>query len=546
MEGILDASRFSGIANYNANGEMVLCNPTFLDLFGDDIRKRPLCELFLNREHWQDFLAKLDSDGGIFGSMDLLRSDGSHLQAQTACTLRKGTAGENIGYLLIVRDESEERSLRHDLERSYRELEEKVVQRTSELRKTLDEVQRLKQMQDGDYFLTTLLLEPLSLNSVDSQNFSIETFTRQKKTFAFKAREYEIGGDLNIACTLQLRQKKYTLVLNGDAMGKSIQGAGGILVLGSLMRAIIERSRLSPIEREYYPERWLKNAINEIQLVFESFNGSMMVSAIIGLLDDETGCLYYVNAEHPAPVVFRDNCAAFIDQGTPVRKIGIPGVYAQTRVRIFRLLPNDVLFFGSDGKDDLLLESIDAIRKVNEDENLFVRAVEKSQGSLQKIIAQIERSGEIMDDLSLLRIAYHPQQIKAPANLSVARGKLLQALAESKNANDVERCRALCESHINAYPDDADAIARMGRFYKNGRNYAAAIDCFERLRLRGKASLKVLQLLVDLHAYSGNLARAAQILEECLEMDTQNTKTLQLERSLKRKQAAENNQTTAA
>ena len=239
MEGILNASRFSGIANYNMAGEMVLCNPAFMDLFGEEIRKHPLREIFPDSREWEKFLATLNTEGGLFGSMNFLCSDGSILEAQAACSLRKGSAGENIGYLLIVRDESEERKLRRDLERSYRELEDKVVQRTSELSKTLDEVQRLKHMQDGDYFLTTLLLQPLGLNSVESENFSVEAFSRQKKKFSFKQRDYEIGGDLNISCTLTLRGRKYTLVLNADAMGKSIQGAGGVLVLGSIMRAII-------------------------------------------------------------------------------------------------------------------------------------------------------------------------------------------------------------------------------------------------------------------------------------------------------------------
>lgn len=41
-------------------------------------------------------------------------------------------------------------------------LERKVVQRTNELQETLTRVQELKIQQDGDYFLTSLLLDPLN------------------------------------------------------------------------------------------------------------------------------------------------------------------------------------------------------------------------------------------------------------------------------------------------------------------------------------------------------------------------------------------------
>ncbi len=48
------------------------------------------------------------------------------------------------------------------------QLEEKVKERTHELQTTLKDVQALKAQQDGDYFLTTLLLKPLGVNEVDS------------------------------------------------------------------------------------------------------------------------------------------------------------------------------------------------------------------------------------------------------------------------------------------------------------------------------------------------------------------------------------------
>ena len=73
-------------------------------------------------------------------------------------------------------------------------LEKKVKKRTAQLNETLEGVTRLKNQQDGDYFLTTLLSNPLIKNESDSSHVKTEFYTSQKKRFTFKGEEYEIGG----------------------------------------------------------------------------------------------------------------------------------------------------------------------------------------------------------------------------------------------------------------------------------------------------------------------------------------------------------------
>jgi nitrate/nitrite-specific signal transduction histidine kinase len=103
-------------------------------------------------------------------------------------------------------------------------LEDKVIQRTDELNQTLQEVTKLKKQQDGDYFLTSLLLEPLGKVNVDSENLSVDFYVKQKKTFEFKNSVKAIGGDLCIGNSIQLKNRDYTIFLNCDAMVKSIVG----------------------------------------------------------------------------------------------------------------------------------------------------------------------------------------------------------------------------------------------------------------------------------------------------------------------------------
>lgn len=88
------------------------------------------------------------------------------------------------------------------------------------------QIQDLKTKQDGDYFLTTLLFNPLVGKEVESGFVKIDYTIRQHKKFSFREKEYELGGDYVSVYNLILQGKKYKAFVNGDAMGKSIQGAG--------------------------------------------------------------------------------------------------------------------------------------------------------------------------------------------------------------------------------------------------------------------------------------------------------------------------------
>ncbi|MCB1310318.1 MAG: stage II sporulation protein E, partial [Leptospiraceae bacterium] len=138
-----------------------------------------------------------------------------------------------------------------------RNLEKKVEQRTEELRNTLKEVRTLKEQQDGDYFLTSLLVRPLGGDYSRSEFVNVSMVERQKKKFTFRGRNSEIGGDLNLAQDIQLYGRNYTAFLNGDAMGKSMQGAGGALVLGTVFRSILNPTLKSSQMQQRHPEQRL-------------------------------------------------------------------------------------------------------------------------------------------------------------------------------------------------------------------------------------------------------------------------------------------------
>lgn len=396
-------------------------------------------------------------------------------------------------------------------------LEQKIDERTQELQESLGNVRALKGQQDGDYFLTSLLLKPLTGNYANNQQIKVSIFMRQKKSFEFKTKTNEIGGDICLAHSIRLRDREYTLFLNGDAMGKSMQGAGGSLVLGAVMQSIVERTKLSTKEQVLYPERWLKAVFKELQKTFESFDGSMLISIVMGLADEKSGFVYFLNAEHPWSVVYRNKKATFIEDDLTLRKLGTLGVNMGIRVQTFELKPHDVFIIGSDGRDDLLLgNDAEGVRIINEDETAFLRNVEKAKGDLEKTYLESKHLGDITDDFSLMSLSYLPEIETHETRLGIKEKirdsrKLLREKKYSEAIEVLERAhenqegdlhvvRALAhlalkmdkledaarylEAYTDGSPGDTQAIETFGVVLSRLNQIDRAIDVLTRLRIR--------------------------------------------------------------
>ncbi|MDW8306768.1 MAG: SpoIIE family protein phosphatase [Leptospiraceae bacterium] len=283
-------------------------------------------------------------------------------------------------------------------------LEQKVEERTRELKASLEEIRALKEKQDADYYLTSALAIPLSGIKGESEVFQIEYRTEQKKKFQYRRFQREIGGDLTAARSIELRGKPYIALINADAMGKSIQGAGGALVLGAAFEALCHRSAHG-LRDERSPERWIKESLIELHKLFLGFDGAMMASCCLILAEEENGAIYWSNAEHPFPVLYRDGKATYLEKETYLRKLGMVGVPFEPRINVLQLRPKDVVLFGTDGREDILLWSGKLDREINEDPLLFLRITEKAEGQLQRIFEILPNFGEIIDDISLLALS---------------------------------------------------------------------------------------------------------------------------------------------
>jgi len=428
-----------------------------------------------------------------------------------------------------------------------------LTQSNEELNHTLHQVRKLKEEQDGDYFLTSLLMQPLNGNYSRSKFVDVDYILEQKKKFKFRKWEKEIGGDLIVVNDIELKGKPYIVFLNADAMGKSIQGAGGALVIGSVFRSLIERTNLSTAAKNISPERWMKNAFIEIHKVFESFNGSMLISSILGLIDEKSGLLYYINAEHPHVVIYRDKTARFLDEGIMLRKLGHLGANGKITIGTFKLFPEDVLIVGSDGRDDLQLGEKDGNRVINEDEKLFLSIVEENHGDLNKIRHHLENHGSITDDLSLLRIYVNAQENIHP-ELQTNVKNILKELHFIENNKTLKERLAQIESgllqefpnhpallrdltwgylkvkeynksfeyakkYTDVQPEHSDYLYLASYSAKKTGNLQDAADYGERLRLRDRNLQRNLLNLADVYLLMKENNRAMKMTREVLEIN---------------------------
>ncbi|TGK01565.1 HAMP domain-containing protein [Leptospira langatensis] len=454
---------------------------------------------------------------------------------------------------------------RKRLEQYANELEEKVKERTKELEQTLGEVQELKQQQDGDYFLTSLLIKPLGANKAVQENVKVDFLMEQKKKFTFRRYHDEIGGDLNISNHIELKERSYTVFLNADAMGKSMQGAGGALVLGAVFESIIERTRLAEAMKNQSPERWLKNAFTELHKVFESFDGSMLVSSVMGLVDDEVGILYFINAEHPWTVLYRDGIASFIEDELMFRKLGTTGMEGRIFIKTFQLEPGDIIIAGSDGRDDILIGTdSEGGRIINDDEKLFLSLVEEGRGDLQGIYNSILSKGPLTDDLSLIRLSFkettselsHQDEQKLKIKDLLRRAKetsqskdieeAIAYLEEAENLDsripevkknfiklflklkDYSKAAHYAEDYLNIKPVDKEILYVASFAARKAGQLRKALDFGERLRLREPDHFKNLMNLAQIYIALKNYERAMSMVQTALHLEPNNEAVLRI------------------
>ncbi len=334
---------------------------------------------------------------GIFDYVNILSSSGS----------KPGIFASVIAFLLLLIACFSVNDMIYSIYYQYNE-------KNNALSSALDSVKKLKDQQDGDYFLTSLLLEPFYAEQKETELIRLEIIMHQYKRFIFKGKEYDLGGDVCLSDVISVNGEKYFIFLNGDAMGKSVQGAGGAIVLCSVFRSLIEHLRTAGDWDEFSPKIWLLHSFSDLHKVFESFMGLMLASCLFGIIEESSGELFFMNAEHPALILYRDEKARFIDSEDLMnRKLGTSEMNENVFVQKFHLIQGDVLFLGSDGKDDLGFPDQSGGRVVDSEETRILSVLESSKGDLQKTVQTLFSEGAQVDDLSIIKIKYSSDVLKS-------------------------------------------------------------------------------------------------------------------------------------
>ncbi|EJO70651.1 SpoIIE family protein phosphatase [Leptospira kirschneri] len=288
-------------------------------------------------------------------------------------------------------------------------LETAIRERTKELSSSLEEVKNLKEQQDGDYFLITLLFQPFLSKNLETNYAQIDIHRKQYKNFQFKNRSYEIGGDVVLRESAFISGVEYQVLINADAMGKSLQGASGALIFCSIVKSFLQTQ-----DYEFRnPENWLFLLYSNLQAVFESFDGSMLVSGILSLYQISTGDLFFINCEHPPIVLSRNGKTSYLKETAVLRKIGFPDSDSKIKIEYYKLLPGDTILYGSDGREDLYIQDpFHSSRKQKSSvPDLFFKLIQNSIPKLEDLEFKIQEKGTLSDDLSFLRIQIGPETV---------------------------------------------------------------------------------------------------------------------------------------
>ena len=305
--------------------------------------------------------------------------------------------------------ETQVQSYQRELEAANRQLQEynkslegRVRRRTEWLRNSLKDVNRLRKRQESDYFLTARIMEPTRFRDLQHGRVNVTGYIEQKKKYSFNDWTGDIGGDVCMAHPLHFESGVWVFFMNGDAMGKSLQGAGGAIVLATSMQTIVNRHRRAFSETS--PDAWLQSSYLELQEIFSPFAGKMTVTLVMAALHVDTGCCLFINAEHPPGILLRGGEARELE-GEISPAIGTLDDRPSATIHEFHMAPDDMLLFGSDGREDLLVKEDGKARRISIADR-FAPIVAACAGDLERIAAEVESNGELADDLSLLRVHY--------------------------------------------------------------------------------------------------------------------------------------------
>jgi len=269
--------------------------------------------------------------------------------------------------------------------------------------------------------------------------------------------------------------------------------------MGVVMNSIMARSASNKRILEISPEKWLTDVYYEVNSVFKTFNGTMVLSATVLLIDDISGKMFYWNAEHPFTVLYRDETASFIEPGLRLRKLGLESEY-EFAVYDFQLEPGDIVLLASDGRDDIDLTPGEPIRTINDDENLFLQIVEDAGSDVDKMVKIIKSKGDITDDLSFVKVSFQEDRVGMGPLLETSLSDSTPiTTSDNRNSDVIDKLNKLYQDSKKLYLSGEIVAAKekMEEAYSLDRNVPKLNKLYGLLCFKTKDYEKTVRLLSD-------------------------------------------------
>jgi hypothetical protein len=284
------------------------------------------------------------------------------------------------------------------------DLENVVISRTNKLNESLLNIIKVKTSQEADYFLFYQILNSI-FSEFNNKIKNIEIYEKPYHIFEYRGEKKLIGGDICVTDQVFIGGKEFLFLINGDAMGKSLQGAIGALAIGIVVKSYLKENKIS---NNTSPELWIYGLFSKLNESFECFEETMFASSCISLLDYNDGFYYQVSSEHPKTILLKSDKANFLNNSVDTCKLGVNGIQSQFKILTKELSPGDIIIIGSDGKDEIIMRDENNKEYYNLDENIFLDIVNETKGNLNEIIFSLNKKGKIRDDISIIRLEYNP------------------------------------------------------------------------------------------------------------------------------------------
>lgn len=384
----------------------------------------------------------------------------------------------------------------------------------------------------ADLYLIHQLFEPFQKFQFYFTNFKIHYIVKQLNTFEFNKNLFQIGGDYIYLKNITLRNRKYLFFINADAMGKSLQGLGGTIVLSSVLSAILKRTEKMKTELNKYPDTWLKYTSLEIQEVLETFEGFMMISAVMGLIDEENGFLYLLNFDHPKPIILNQNNELIFIESKIHKKLGFPKENHFLQVHRSFLEQNDSILAYSDGCIELEIN-----KKINENETIIKEILLETLENISNLLTIIQKKGQIKDDISLIKIQYLnkiPQKKLFPYEQIPYIQNINDTILEIKKfIYDLVKQRKYTQiinqfqDFINSFPIDDELLYILSYSYRKIKKWELSIEIGERLLNFNSNYKKNYYNLIYCYARIANFNRMETLILEFQKHFPEETNTFQ-------------------